>query len=224
VKRLPLLALVLALAACGGGGGSKTTTTAAGETTATHAAQPARASGCTKATEHLHANRQLPNQHLKLDPSKTWRLVFDTTCGTFIVTLNPKLAPNATGSLVSLTRRGFFADTFFHRIVPGFVIQGGDPTGTGTGGPGYETHDKVPASTAYDHGVMAMAKTSTEPAGTAGSQFFVMTATSALAPDYAVVGKITNGLGVVDRIGKLGDASERPTQPVVIRTVKVQTS
>ena len=221
MKRLLLLLLVLPLAACGGGGG-KTTTTEAASPATTQAA--AGGGGCTKATQHLYTNRKLSNEHLKLDPSKTWRLVFDTNCGTFTVTLDPKLAPNAAGSLVSLAKRGFFDDTFFHRIVPGFVIQGGDPTGTGTGGPGYETHDKVPADAAYDHGVVAMAKTSTEPAGTAGSQFFVMTADSTLPPDYAIVGKVTEGLDVVDRIGKLGNPSEQPTRPVVIHTVKVETS
>jgi peptidyl-prolyl cis-trans isomerase B (cyclophilin B) len=221
MRRLPFLVLVLALAACGGGGAKTTTTQAAPPTTSASAS--ASSGGCTKATEHTHT-RTLSNEHLKLDPAKTYRLAFDTNCGTFVVTLDPKLAPNATGSLVSLAKRGFFDDTFFHRIVPGFVIQGGDPTGTGSGGPGYETHDKVPANAAYTHGVVAMAKTSAEPAGTAGSQFFVMTADSSLTPDYAIVGKVTQGLGVVDRIGKLGNAAEQPTRPVVIRTVKVETS
>jgi cyclophilin family peptidyl-prolyl cis-trans isomerase len=79
----------------------------------------------------------MKDEHLKLDPDKTYRLVFNTNCGDFTVTLDQKRSPNATGSLVSLAQRGFFDDTFFHRIVPGFVIQGGDPTGKGTGGPGY---------------------------------------------------------------------------------------
>src|SRR5262249_44011044 len=148
-----------------------------------------------------------------------------TNCGTFTVTLDEKLAPNATGSLVSLAKRGFFDDTFFHRIVPGFVIQGGDPTGTGTGGPGYQTHDPVPANAEDTQGVVAMAKTGTEPAGTAGSQFFVVTSADAgLTPDYAIVGKVTSGLDVVDRIGKLGNAAEQPTRAVVISKVKVEQS
>ena len=180
---------------------------------------------CKSATTKT-ANRQLPNEHLKLDPAKTYKLVFDTNCGTFVVTLNQKYAPNATGSLVSLAQRHFFDNTFFHRIVPGFVIQGGDPTGTGTGGPGYSTHDTVPQNVPYRHGVVAMAKSSAEPAGTAGSQFFVVTGADAgLPPDYAIVGKVTDGLDVVDKIGKLGDVNtEQPTQAIVINTVKVQTS
>lgn len=200
------------LAGCGGGKSGNGTTT--GQATG----------GCSSATKHTH-NRTLSNQHLKLDAAKTYRLVFQTNCGDFTVTLDQKVAPNATGSLVSLAKRGFFDDTFFHRIVPGFVIQGGDPTGTGSGGPGYETHDKVPANTSYVHGAVAMAKTSAEPAGTAGSQFFVMThAAAQLPPDYAVVGKVTQGIDVVDRIGRLGNASEQPTRAVVISKVKVETS
>jgi peptidyl-prolyl cis-trans isomerase B (cyclophilin B) len=162
---------------------------------------------------------------LKLDPAKTYRLAFETNCGDFTITLDQKNAPNASASLVSLAKRGFFDDTSFHRIVPGFVIQGGDPTGTGSGGPGYETHDKMPQDASYAHGVVAMAKSAAEPAGTAGSQFFVVTGQDAqLTPDYAVVGKVTSGLATVDRIGKLGNAAEQPTRAVVISKVKVETS
>ena len=160
-----------------------------------------------------------------LDATRTYDVTVATNCGSFTITLNQKLAPNATDSLVSLAQRGFFNDTFFHRIVPGFVIQGGDPTGQGTGGPGYETHDRVPKTAAYVHGVVAMAKTNVEPAGTAGSQFFVVTGQNAnLPPDYAIVGKVTQGLDVVDRIGALGDVNEHPTQNVVISKVKVEAS
>jgi peptidyl-prolyl cis-trans isomerase B (cyclophilin B) len=212
----PALALVAALALAGCGGGNK------GGTTQQAAKAP---NGCTTVVAHRHQNGGFKNEHLKLSPSKTYKLVFQTNCGSFTVTLNQKLAPNATGSLVSLAQRGFFNDTFFHRIVPGFVIQGGDPTGMGTGGPGYETHDKVPATASYVHGVVAMAKAGNEPAGTAGSQFFVVTGQDAgLTPDYAVVGKVTSGLAVVDRIGRLGDANEQPTFAVVISKVEVETS
>ncbi len=213
VGRALALAAVLALAGCGGNGGGGTTE--AGTTT----------QGCTHATAHIHEAGGYKNEHLKLDATKTYKLVFETNCGSFTVTLDQKVAPNATASLVSLAQRGFFNDTFFHRIVPGFVIQGGDPTGRGTGGPGYETHDKVPRTAAYVHGVVAMAKTSAEPAGTAGSQFFVVTGQDAgLTPDYAIVGTVTQGLGVVDRIGTFGDANEQPTIAVVISKVKVETS
>jgi cyclophilin family peptidyl-prolyl cis-trans isomerase len=212
---------VLVLAGCGGGGNGSGTTERAVEQTVGDVANGV----CTKTVAHTHPDGGFPNKHVKLDPDKTYRLVVETNCGNFTITLDPKLAPNATGSLVSLAERGFFKDTFFHRIVPGFIIQGGDPTATGTGGPGYKTEDSVPSTAAYVHGVVAMAKSEVDPAGTAGSQFFVVTGQDAgLAPDYAVVGKVTSGLDVVDKIGELGDTQQQPTENVVISNVRVETS
>ena len=148
-----------------------------------------------------------------------------TNKGSFAFSLDVKSSPNTTASFASLVKKGFFDGLTFHRIVPGFVIQGGDPTGIGSGGPGYETHDKVPQDASYVHGVVAMAKSGAEPAGTAGSQFFVVTGQdAALPPDYAVVGKVTSGLDVVDVIGGFGDAAEHPTRSIVISKVKVETS
>jgi cyclophilin family peptidyl-prolyl cis-trans isomerase len=105
--------------------------------------------------------------------------------------------------------------------VPGFVIQGGDPTQSGSGGPGYSTLDPPDASATYVKGVVAMAKTQLEPPGTSGSQFFVVTgADIGLPPEYAIVGKVTDGLDVVELIGTLGDpATEQPLQPIVVETV-----
>jgi len=102
--------------------------------------------------------------------------VVKTSEGTFTIRLDVKDSPNAVASFEKLAKKGFFKGTIFHRIVPGFVIQGGDPTGTGTGGPGYTTTDPPPTNARYTHGVVAMAKTATESPGTAGSQFFVVTA------------------------------------------------
>jgi cyclophilin family peptidyl-prolyl cis-trans isomerase len=208
-----LLGLAAGLAACGGGGGKAEQTTTR-----------ASLAGCTPARANVHPNGGFTRPTQKLDPKKTYRLVFQTNCGSFTVTLNQKVAPNTTASLVSLARRGFFTDTFFHRIVPGFVIQGGDPTGSGTGGPGYKTVDRPPKNAKYTHGTVAMAKGGAEPPGTSGSQFFVVTAADAGLPaEYAIVGKVTQGLDVVDRIGKLGNPNtEQPTEAVVIRRVRVQ--
>jgi len=145
-----------------------------------------------------------------------------TNCGRFTIRLDVKTSPKTTASFVSLVRHRFFDGTIFHRIVPGFVIQGGDPTQTGQGGPGYETVDKPPASTTYTHGVVAMAKTQTEAPGTSGSQFFIVTEKNAgLPPDYAVIGTVVNGLGIVDRIGKLGNAQQAPTAVVEIQHAAV---
>ncbi|MFL5895263.1 MAG: peptidylprolyl isomerase, partial [Thermoleophilaceae bacterium] len=140
----------------------------------------------------------------------------------FAFKLDVRHAPRTAASIAYLARRHFYDGTIFHRIVRGFVIQGGDPTGSGQGGPGYSTVDKPPRSTKYTRGVVAMAKTGDEPAGTSGSQFFVVTGADAhLPPDYAVVGKVVEGLDTVERIGKLGDQSEQPTFTVVIEKLRV---
>jgi peptidyl-prolyl cis-trans isomerase B (cyclophilin B) len=161
-----------------------------------------------------------------LDASKTYEVELQTSCGAFTIRLDQKTSPNAASSFASLARNGFFDDTIFHRIVPGFVIQGGDPTASGTGGPGYSTRDRVPANAAYEPGVVAMAKAGNEPAGTAGSQFFVVTAAGAgLTPDYALLGKVTKGMDVVKAIGELGDPASggagTPLQSVVIEKATV---
>ena len=163
----------------------------------------------------------------RLDPSKTYDVRIDTSCGSFTVRLDAKTSPRTSASFVALARRGFFDDTVFHRIVPGFVIQGGDPTGTGTGGPGYSTVDKPPADAAYTTGVVAMAKTGTEPPGTAGSQFYVVTGQDAgLPPEYALLGKVVKGIEVTQQIGELGDPASggagTPTKPVVIEKTVVR--
>jgi peptidyl-prolyl cis-trans isomerase B (cyclophilin B) len=157
-----------------------------------------------------------------LDPGTSYGLVFETSCGTFTVDLDTELAPNTAASLVALVRAGYYDDTIFHRIVPGFVIQGGDPTQTGSGGPGYKTVDAPPTGARYVKGVVAMAKTQVEAAGTSGSQFFVVTGDDVGLPaDYAIVGEVTEGIDTVERIGALGGADERPKQPVVVTSVTV---
>ena len=161
-----------------------------------------------------------------LDDSTTYTLVFDTSCGAFTITLDTELAPKTAASLVALANAGYFDDTIFHRVVPGFVIQGGDPTQRGDGGPGYSTVDVPPSDAAYTQGVVAMAKTQVEAPGTSGSQFFVVTGADAgLTPDYAVLGKVTKGMDVVQAIGELGDPASgagTPLQSVVIEGTKVR--
>jgi cyclophilin family peptidyl-prolyl cis-trans isomerase len=157
-----------------------------------------------------------------LDPSKTYTLTFDTSCGAFTITLDPAQAPKTAASLVALANAGYFDDTIFHRVVPGFVIQGGDPTQRGDGGPGYSTVDAPPSDAAYTQGVVAMAKTQVEAPGTSGSQFFVVTGEDAgLPPDYAIVGEVTDGMDAVLRIDALGVGDGPPSQPVVVNTVTV---
>jgi peptidyl-prolyl cis-trans isomerase B (cyclophilin B) len=177
---------------------------------------------CKEAAPPAGEEREAKEPKDGLDEGKTYSLVVVTNCGEFTVRLDPKLAPRAAASLVSLAEQKYFDGTPFHRIVPGFVIQGGDPTGTGTGGPGYSTVDKPPADATYPKGTVAMAKAGPEPPGTAGSQFFVMTGDRGLPPEYAIVGKVTDGLDTVETIGELGDAAEQPTQVVVIEKVTVR--
>ena len=160
-----------------------------------------------------------------LDAAKSYALVVATNCGSFTIQLDQRTAPKTAASLVSLAESGFFDGTSFHRVVPGFVIQGGDPTGTGTGGPGYKTVDVPPPGTTYTEGIVAMAKAGAEAPGTSGSQFFVVTGADAgLPPEYAVVGKVTDGLETVKTIDGLGVGDGPPSDPVVIEKVTVQSS
>jgi peptidyl-prolyl cis-trans isomerase B (cyclophilin B) len=162
----------------------------------------------------------------RLDPNATYIVTLRTSCGDIGIRLDQKTSPKTTASFAHLARTGFYDGTVFHRIVPGFVIQGGDPTGSGTGGPGYTTRDVPPRNAAYVKGTVAMAKSPAEPPGAGGSQFFIVTGPDAgLTPDYALVGKVVKGQRVVDEIGQLGDpasgGSGTPLQPVVIEGAKV---
>jgi cyclophilin family peptidyl-prolyl cis-trans isomerase len=167
--------------------------------------------------------REAPSE--PLDEGATYALVVTTSCGSFTIALDLDQAPNTSASLVALASDGYFDDTTFHRVVPDFVIQGGDPTASGSGGPGYQTTDAPPANARYVKGVVAMAKTQLEPPGTAGSQFFVVTGEDiGLPADYAIVGEVTEGIDTVERIEALGQGDGPPTQPVVIDTVTVEES
>jgi cyclophilin family peptidyl-prolyl cis-trans isomerase len=213
VRCAVLLLAVVALAGCGGKklipNQPPTTTVLDGCRTLAKVPNPER--------------RRAPRPKTALDPAKTYDVTLSTNCGSMTIRLDPKASPHATASFVSLVRRGFFLQTIFHRIVPGFVIQGGDPTGTGTSGPGYTTIDKPAASTKYPIGTVAMAKAANEPRGAAGSQFFVVISRPAqLPPDYAVIGHITKGQDVAERIGKLGDPNTgEPLRLVVIQKATV---
>ena len=153
-----------------------------------------------------------------LDPKRPHTVDVLTNLGGFTFRLDVEDSPCVTSSFASLVRKHFFDGTVFHRIVPGFVIQGGDPSASGTGGPGYTVTDVPPANSLYTEGVVAMAKSPTEPRGAAGSQFFIVTASNAgLQPDYAILGVVTRGLKVVERIGRLGNrVTEKPTRRIAV--------
>lgn len=158
-----------------------------------------------------------------LDPRRTYEVTFDTNCGSFAFRLDVEQSPQATASIAALVESGYYDDTLIHRIVPGFVIQGGDPSGSGGGGPGYQTVDPPPSGAGYTPGVVAMAKTAADPPGAAGSQFFVVTGDAQLPPDYAIVGEIVDGMDVVTRIEDTGETGPS-TDPVVVESASLQTS
>jgi cyclophilin family peptidyl-prolyl cis-trans isomerase len=172
---------------------------------------------------------------MAIGPTKTYTLTMRTSCGTMVIELDPKTAPKTVNSIVFLVQHHFYDGLTFHRIVKDFVIQGGDPKGDGSGGPGYSTVDTPPANAQYPVGAIAMAKTQSEAPGTAGSQFFVVTSASAqaaLAPQgqgglYALVGHVTRGLDVVDKIAAvpIADATTgAPAERIYIVKVTLKVS
>lgn len=162
-----------------------------------------------------------------LDPVTTYVATVTTNCGSFAITLDVKRAPKTANSFAHLADEGFYDGTSFHRIVPGFVIQGGDPKGDGTGGPDYSVVEAPPSDLRYTKGVVAMAKTPAEEPGTSGSQFYVVTGEDAGLPaEYALVGEVTAGMDVVELIGgvETDPATAQPISPVIIESVKVTSS
>jgi peptidyl-prolyl cis-trans isomerase B (cyclophilin B) len=180
------------------------------------------AGGCKKveAPAPKTVSFKAPKQVLK--PGEEATAVVETSCGTFEIALDTKRAPKTANSFAFLAEEGFYDDLTFHRVAPGFVIQGGDPEGTGSGGPGYSVDEKPPANLAYTKGIVAMAKSSAEPPGRSGSQFYVVTAPDAgLPPEYALVGKVSKGYDVVEKIDALGTPEEKPKQTVLIESMTV---
>jgi peptidyl-prolyl cis-trans isomerase B (cyclophilin B) len=153
-------------------------------------------------------------------------IVFTTNCGSFTVDLDAERAPKTAASFQYLAEQGVYDGTPFHRVAPGFVIQGGDPSGDGTGGPGYSITERPPRNLSYTRGLVAMAKTGAEPPGTSGSQFFVVTAEAdaGLPPDYAPVGEVTDGFDTIKAIEALGTPGSDgpPSMDVVIESATAE--
>jgi cyclophilin family peptidyl-prolyl cis-trans isomerase len=161
---------------------------------------------------------------MKIDPAKTYTATIETNKGTVTAELFPSDAPNTVNNFVCLADDGYFDGTPFHRIVKGFVIQGGDPTGTGMGGPGYRFDDE-PVLRDYERGTLAMANAGPN---TNGSQFFIVLddLQGKLPKNYTIFGKVTEGMDVVDAIantptsvGRSGEKST-PNEPITVETVK----
>jgi peptidyl-prolyl cis-trans isomerase B (cyclophilin B) len=205
------IGVVVAVVISRGGGSGSTTTPTVG------------ANGCkeVEAPDPKDVSLPAPKQTVKRGEKLT--AVVQTSCGSFEIALDTKQAPKTVNSFAYLADEGFYDDLTFHRVVSGFVIQGGDPLGTGAGGPGYSVDEVPPSNASYTKGVVAMAKSPTEPPGRSGSQFFVVTSVdTGLPPEYALVGKVSKDFGTVMRINSLATPSEKPKQPVLIEKITIE--
>lgn len=159
---------------------------------------------------------------MSIDLTKTYTATLDTDKGKIEITLNAKVTPVTVNNFVFLAREKFYDTTIFHRIIPGFMIQGGDPQGNGTGGPGYRFDDEA-FTGEYQRGVVAMANAGPD---TNGSQFFIMHADYNLPKNYVIFGEVTSGLDVVDAIATAptvpGGENSKPVTPVKVKTVTIE--
>jgi peptidyl-prolyl cis-trans isomerase B (cyclophilin B) len=182
----------------------------------------ASSGACSEGTGGPTGSKRYPCPNLAETLPNRSTATVKTNFGTFTIDLASEEAPLTTTSFAYLAEQGFYNGLTFHRIVPNFVIQGGDPLGTGAGGPGYRVVEKPPKGLHYGRGVVAMAKSSSEPAGSSGSQFFVVTGADAgLPPEYALLGTVGQGMGVVTKISKLPTVGEKPKQRVVMEEVTI---
>ncbi len=156
-----------------------------------------------------------------IDPAMRYTATMETTLGTMVIHLDAAAAPKTVNNFVTLARYGYYDGIIFHRIINGFMCQGGDPTGTGRGGPGYRFEDELPAPGRYEIGSIAMANAGPN---TNGSQFFIVSGPSGegLPPQYSLFGKVVSGLEVVDEMQRVEtDRSDRPLTDVVINSVTI---
>jgi cyclophilin family peptidyl-prolyl cis-trans isomerase len=158
-----------------------------------------------------------PDLTIDLDTSYEARL--KTNHGEITIELDPVQAPQTVNNFVFLAREGFYDGVGFHRVVPGFVIQGGDPTGTGRGGPGYKFRDELEGEGDYSRGTVAMANAGPN---TNGSQFFICLADVGLPHSYTIFGRVTAGMDAVDAIAGLPLDGERPREDAVIESVSIE--
>jgi len=219
-----LPAFLLALAACG------TPTNSQDDGGATEVSAPAAegaasaqaASGDDPAARN---NKYSAAPEMQIDQSKTYVATIETNKGTMTAELYASEAPMTVNNFVFLARDNFYNDVPFHRIVKDFMVQTGDPTGTGTGGPGYRFEDE-PVSRSYERGTLAMANAGPD---TNGSQFFIVLQDSGLPPDYTIFGKLTDGLETLDALGNTpvtaqpgtGEVS-RPTEDAYIKSITIE--
>lgn len=226
--------ILVALGGVGGGlfllaKGGKPKAQASGSPTPSANASPGANCGYTAKQESTGGKSQIPIPTFTIDVNKGYTASVKTSMGTFTVKLLPGDAPCAVNSFVYLAKRHFFDGLTFHRIVKDFVIQGGDPAGNGSGGPGYTFNDELANTLKYEVGSVAMANSGPN---TSGSQWFVVTGQQGvqLPKKYAIFGKVTRGLDVVLAIGRVktkggtGADAEMPVKPVYIVKVTIKVS
>jgi peptidyl-prolyl cis-trans isomerase B (cyclophilin B) len=231
-------AVVLTLASCGSSGSSTTVVASesnaatqtgvsgAGENTA---AQPTQSSVATPGCRHVpappsRASEQASKATTLLNPAHSYTVRLATNCGPIVIQLAVAQAPKTASSFAHLVQTGYYNELTFHRVVPGFVVQGGDPNGNGSGGPSWQVVEPPPASLRYTQGVVAMAKGPTAPTGASGSQFFIVTGSNVgLPPVYALVGHVLSGQKAADAISHVpteaaseGGEASKPLVPIVI--------
>jgi cyclophilin family peptidyl-prolyl cis-trans isomerase len=211
----------------------ETTSTVAAETTTTVAAD----APCTVAADRPSTFDAAPE--LTIDESKTYTATLSVeggdVAGDIVIELSPDIAPLAVNNFVFLAQQGYYDCTQFHRIIPGFMDQGGDQTATGSGNPGYSFADEFPpesdcddtgqqaegADNAYPAGAVAMANSGPD---TNGSQFFIVTGDASYLCSYSRFGTVTSGLDIAEAINALGSASGAPTVPVYLLTATITES
>jgi len=155
-----------------------------------------------------------------IDPAKRYTATMTTSKGAMVIALDPVAAPKTVNNFVFLARYHYFDGIVFHRIIPGFVLQGGDPEGSGRGGPGYRFEDELPAAGRYQIGSLAMANSGPD---TNGSQFFVISGPDGarLPPQYSLFGSVISGGEVVATIDAVGTKSGKPSEAVTIESVTI---
>lgn len=186
------------------------------------------ANGCEKYDQPESKSGQLEVPSNVLDPEQRHFVEFDTNCGRFTIELDAKQNPRTAASFAFVAESGLYNDTWFHRIVEGFVVQGGDPTGDGSGGSGYDITE--PPTGKYKIGTVAMAKSASELNGTSSSQFYIVIGKDGtdLPPEYAIAGRVSTGMDVVMKIANYapepGDPAATPTGVAVIKSADVKTA
>jgi peptidyl-prolyl cis-trans isomerase B (cyclophilin B) len=236
VRRLALIVSIAVLAAAGCGESSVATTTTTTPATTTLPETPlavvprdydgfrAQPTACgADAPEPVTPMQFEAPGDAGLSGAAPAEVLMSTSCGDLTIELDFDAAPETAGSFAFLAAQGYFDGTAMHRLIPGYILQGGDPTATGTGGPGYALPDEFPpAGTVYERGMIAMANAGP---GTSGSQFFIMLGDAELPPQYTIFGRVVDGLSTLDAIEqtRLGEApgSRDPVPSTPLATIYI---